>query len=280
MAQLFFKYGAMNSGKSIDILKVAHNYEEQGKPVQLLTSGVDTRAGRGIIASRIGLERQVTPVMMDTDIYELVKAVAHPLYCVLIDEAQFLTKAHVLQLTRIVDELKIPVMAFGLKNDFKNAVLPLKQFVDNYREKDDRRAEALYYLGKSFINLGDVQRGLIPDVDPFSLGNRQHIGAIHHLNRSRHNRTLQRILETHRVPQRAVGFTVIAVQVTVGVKAVRNHPVDQPFKTAFGAAEFAVQRIVFFDRQLARLDLVQIAGDLLGIAGMAERQLAEAEDGA
>ena len=120
LAQLFFKYGAMNSGKSIDILKVAHNYEEQGKPVQLLTSGVDTRAGRGIIASRIGLERQVTPVMMDTDIYELVKAVKHPLYCVLIDEAQFLTKAHVLQLTRIVDELKIPVMAFGLKNDFKN----------------------------------------------------------------------------------------------------------------------------------------------------------------
>ena len=54
MAQLFFKYGAMNSGKSIDILKVAHNYEEQGKPVVLMTSGVDDRSGRGIIASRIG----------------------------------------------------------------------------------------------------------------------------------------------------------------------------------------------------------------------------------
>ena len=91
MAQLFFKYGAMNSGKSIDILKVAHNYEEQGKPVQLFTSGVDTRAGRGIIASRIGLKRQVTPVMEDTDIFAEVQAVDHPLYCVLIHEAQFLT---------------------------------------------------------------------------------------------------------------------------------------------------------------------------------------------
>ena len=135
LAQLFFKYGAMNSGKSIDILKVAHNYEEQGKPVQLLTSGVDTRAGRGIIASRIGLERQVTPVMMDTDIYELVKAVAHPLYCVLIDEAQFLTKAHVLQLTRIVDELKIPVMAFGLKNDFKNELFEGSKYLLIYADK-------------------------------------------------------------------------------------------------------------------------------------------------
>ncbi len=66
MAQLFFKYGAMNSGKSIDILKVAHNYEEQGKPVVLMTSGVDNRSGQGIIASRIGLKRRVQPVMDDT----------------------------------------------------------------------------------------------------------------------------------------------------------------------------------------------------------------------
>ena len=90
MAQLFFKYGAMNSGKSIDILKVAHNYEEQGKPVVLMTSGVDNRSGQGVIASRIGLKRQVTPVMDDTNIYEYVKGVDHPVYCVLIDEAQFL----------------------------------------------------------------------------------------------------------------------------------------------------------------------------------------------
>ena len=73
VAQLFFKYGAMNSGKSIDILKVAHNYEEQGKPVELLTSGVDTRSGRGMIASRIGLKRRVTPIMNDTDLMGLVK---------------------------------------------------------------------------------------------------------------------------------------------------------------------------------------------------------------
>ena len=117
---MFFKYGAMNSGKSIDILKVAHNYEEQGKPVELLTSGIDDRAGTGVIASRIGLKRRVTPIMEDTDVFELIKQIDHRIYCVLIDEAQFLSKAHVLQLCHVVDDLKIPVMAFGLKNDFKN----------------------------------------------------------------------------------------------------------------------------------------------------------------
>ncbi len=100
MAQLFFKYGAMNSGKSIDILKVAHNYEEQGKPVVLMTSGVDDRSGRGIIASRIGLERKVKPIMDDTNIYDYVNKMDRKIYCVLIDEAQFLKKEHVLQLIK------------------------------------------------------------------------------------------------------------------------------------------------------------------------------------
>ena len=122
MAQLFFKYGAMNSGKSIDILKVAHNYEEQGKPAVLMTSGVDDRSGRGIIASRIGLERKVKPIMDDTNIYDYVNKMDRKIYCVLIDEAQFLKKEHVLQLIKIVDELNIPVMAFGLKNDFRNEI--------------------------------------------------------------------------------------------------------------------------------------------------------------
>ena len=135
MAQLFFKYGAMNSGKSIDVLKVAHNYEEQGKPVVLLTSGVDTRSGRGTIASRIGLERKVYPIMKDTDVYEYVKNIDHRIYCVLIDEAQFLSKEHVLQLTRIVDELNIPVMTFGLKNDFRNELFEGSKYLLIYADK-------------------------------------------------------------------------------------------------------------------------------------------------
>lgn len=120
MAQLFFRYGAMNSGKTIEILKVAHNYEEQGKSVLIFTSGLDNRDGVGTVASRIGMKRDAEPIFADTDVFAKVAEMNPNASAVLIDEAQFLTRDNVLQLTRVVDELHIPVMAFGLKNDFQN----------------------------------------------------------------------------------------------------------------------------------------------------------------
>lgn len=154
MAQLFFKYGAMNSGKSIDILKVAHNYEEQGKPVVLMTSGVDDRSGRGIIASRIGLERKVKAIMDDTNIYDYVKQIDHQVYCVLIDEAQFLKKAHVLQLIKIVDELNIPVMTFGLKNDFRNELFEGSKYLLIYADKIEEMKTICWFCPhKATMNL-------------------------------------------------------------------------------------------------------------------------------
>ena len=148
MAQLFFKYGAMNSGKSIDILKVAHNYEEQGKKVVLLTSGVDDRSGRGVIASRIGLSRKVQPVMADTDIYDYVCQMNEKIYWVLIDEAQFLKKRHVLQLIKIVDELHIPVMTFGLKNDSKNELFEGSKYLLIYADKIEEMKTICWFCGK------------------------------------------------------------------------------------------------------------------------------------
>ncbi len=93
MAQLYFKHGAMNSGKSIEILKVAHNYEEQQKPVMIFTSGLDTRDEVGYVSSRVGLRQQAIPVYDDTNIYELVKNNVVKPYCVLVDEVQFLKKS-------------------------------------------------------------------------------------------------------------------------------------------------------------------------------------------
>ena len=135
MAQLFFKHGAMNSGKSIEILKVAHNYEEQNKPVLIFTSGIDTRDEVGVVSSRIGLRREAIPIFNDTNIYEIVKETPEHLYCVLVDEVQFLNKEHVLQLTRIVDELNIPVMGFGLKNDFQNELFEGSRYMLIYADK-------------------------------------------------------------------------------------------------------------------------------------------------
>ncbi|MGO4371136.1 thymidine kinase [Paenibacillus sp. 2TAB19] len=126
MAQLYYKYGTMNSGKSFEIIKVAHNYEEQGKPVLIFSPSVSARGEVDRVGSRVGFERDAIPVHDETDLFESVKSFLNPgaqhkqIYCVLIDEAQFLKKHHILELTRVVDELNIPVMAFGLKNDFQN----------------------------------------------------------------------------------------------------------------------------------------------------------------
>ncbi len=120
VAQFYFKYGSMNSGKTIEILKVAHNYEEQGKNVVIMTSALDTRAGVGVVASRIGMQREAIAITEEMNVYDYIAGLSLKPYCVLIDEAQFLTKQHVYDFARVVDELKVPVMAFGLKNDFRN----------------------------------------------------------------------------------------------------------------------------------------------------------------
>lgn len=120
MASFYFYYGTMNSGKSFEILKVAHNYEEQGKRVLVLTSGVDDRHGVGRVVSRVGESREAMPIFSDTDIFNLIKTMGGDIYCVLIDEAQFLEKHHIKQLANVVDLLGIPVLAYGLKNDFQN----------------------------------------------------------------------------------------------------------------------------------------------------------------
>ena len=120
MAQLYYRYGTMNSGKTIEILKVAYNYEEQGKGVVIMTSALDTRDGIGYVSSRIGMKRPAIAIENDTDIYGLIRDLEVKPYCVLVDEAQFLKRHHVYDLARVVDELDIPVMAFGLKNDFRN----------------------------------------------------------------------------------------------------------------------------------------------------------------
>ena len=151
MAQLFYKYGAMNSGKSIEILKVAHNYEEQNKPVVLMTSGIDTRSGVGQVKSRIGISKEALPIFEETDIFSVVQTLGYTPYCVLIDEAQFLSARHVLDLTKIVDELKIPVMAFGLKNDFRNELFEGSKALLLYADKIEEMKTICWFCHKKAI---------------------------------------------------------------------------------------------------------------------------------
>ena len=118
MAKLYFRYGQMNASKSIQLLTVAHNYEEQGKRVLLFTPTIDFRFGKGKITSRVGVSREAVMVDEETNIYEMANAI-HP-DCILVDEAQFLRYMHVLQLAHIVDELNIPVLMYGLLKDYRN----------------------------------------------------------------------------------------------------------------------------------------------------------------
>ncbi|MEC7752246.1 MAG: thymidine kinase [Myxococcota bacterium] len=121
MAKLYFYYSAMNAGKTTTLLQSAHNYQERGLNTLLFTPALDDRYGVGQITSRIGLQREAYAFAPTDDLLEHVQnalketAVA----CVLVDEAQFLSPQQVLQLTRVVDELSIPVLCYGLRTDFR-----------------------------------------------------------------------------------------------------------------------------------------------------------------
>ncbi len=121
MAKLYFYYASMNAGKSTMLLQAAFNYRERGMEVMLFTAAVDDRAAPGAIASRIGLKASATPFDAATDLRALAEArhAATPLSCVLVDEAQFLTRAQVLGLAALCDEARVPVLAYGLRTDFQ-----------------------------------------------------------------------------------------------------------------------------------------------------------------
>ncbi|AKE45178.1 thymidine kinase [Escherichia coli O157 typing phage 13] len=121
MASLIFTYAAMNAGKSSSLLTAAHNYKERGMGVLVLKPAIDTRDSKGEIVSRIGIRQDANIITKDMDIFEFYKwaAAQKDIHCVFVDEAQFLTTEKVYQLSRIVDVYNVPVMAYGLRTDFK-----------------------------------------------------------------------------------------------------------------------------------------------------------------
>ncbi len=121
MAKLYFYYSAMNAGKSTTLLQSAHNYEERGMRVMLLTPSIDSRSGEGVIGSRIGITRKAYAFSDSDDLFELARQEHSqtPLSCLLVDEAQFLSPRQVLQITLVCDRLGIPVLCYGIRTDFR-----------------------------------------------------------------------------------------------------------------------------------------------------------------
>ena len=129
MAKLYFNYSTMNAGKTTVLLQAAHNYSERGMNPFLLTASADIRSGIGTIKSRIGLKKSAQTFSQSVDLLNKVKEAnsKKSISCVFVDEAQFLTEQQVWQLAKVVDDLKIPVLCFGLRVDFQGNLFPGSQ---------------------------------------------------------------------------------------------------------------------------------------------------------
>ena len=158
MAKLYFHYSTMNAGKSTLLLQAAHNYRERGMQTCLLTARLDDRGGQGRIASRIGIGEAADTFDADSDLFAGIAAriESGPLACVFLDEAQFLTPEQVWQLARVVDDLGVPVMCYGLRTDFQGKLFPgsseLLAIADDLREirticRCGRKASMVVRLG-------------------------------------------------------------------------------------------------------------------------------------
>lgn len=140
MAKLYFYYSSMNAGKSTNLLQSSYNYKERGMNTLVLAPRLDDRYGAGRVTSRIGIESEATTFGTDANLLKVVEEARadQPLHCVLIDEAQFLTRDQVFQLSEVTDELNIPVLAYGLRTDFQGEPFEgskyLLSWADNLKE--------------------------------------------------------------------------------------------------------------------------------------------------
>ncbi|MEC7918010.1 MAG: thymidine kinase [Pseudomonadota bacterium] len=140
MAKLYFNYSSMNAGKSTALLQANHNYLERGMKTMMFTFSEDNRFEKGMIVSRIGIKSNAHPFNNSTDIHTEVsnQLKQEKVDCLLVDEAQFLTKKQVHDLGRVVDELNIPVLTFGIRTDFQGELFEgskyLLAWADNLKE--------------------------------------------------------------------------------------------------------------------------------------------------
>ena len=174
MAKLYFHYSTMNAGKSTLLLQASHNYREGGMVTYLITAQFDNRAGMGRIASRIGIGEQADTFAPDEDMFEKIRnrLAKGPIACIFVDEAQFLSKEQVWQLARAVDDLKVPVMCYGLRVDFQGNLFPgsaaLLAWADEMRE-----VRTICHCGKKATMV--IRRG--PDGKALTAGEQVVIGG-------------------------------------------------------------------------------------------------------
>jgi thymidine kinase len=177
MAKLYFHYSTMNAGKSTLLLQAAHNYREPGMEPYLITAKLDGRAGEGKIGSRIGIASRAETFSPGEDLFAKIETrlAKGQVACVFIDEAQFLEKTQVWQLARAVDDLRIPVMCYGLRVDFLGELFPgsaaLLALADEMRE-----ARTICHCGKkaTMVVRQDEHGIVIKDGAQVQIGGNEH----------------------------------------------------------------------------------------------------------
>ena len=178
MAKLYFSYSTMNAGKTTLLLQASYNYNERGMDTLVLVSAIDTRTRQGEVASRIGLSQPAEIFTGKDDVFELVKQrlAEKPAACVFVDEAQWIEEKQVWQLARIVDELNVPVMCYGLRTDFQGKLFPgskaLLAIADEMREVRTicwcgSRANMVVRLGEDGVPVEDGEQILVGGNDTY-----------------------------------------------------------------------------------------------------------------
>ncbi|WP_272002000.1 thymidine kinase [Roseovarius sp. ZX-A-9] len=173
MAKLYFHYSTMNAGKSTLLLQAAHNYRERGMKTCLMTAQLDNRAGTGQIASRIGIGQPAETFAPDEYLFAKLERITaeDKIACIFVDEAQFLSREQVWQLARVVDDLGVPVMCYGLRVDFQAALFPgsaaLLALADEMRE-----VRTICHCGKkaTMVIRQDATGRVLTDGDQVQIG--------------------------------------------------------------------------------------------------------------
>ena len=173
MAKLYFYYSTMNAGKSTTLLQSSYNYRERNMNTLVYTAAIDDRFGTGRVTSRIGISEQANTFAPDTDLLaeiqqHLAKA---PLHCILVDEAQFLTKAQVYQLSDVVDKLNIPVLCYGLRTDFQAELFEGSRYLLAWADQLEE-LKTICYCGRkaNFVLRLNEQGDVVKQGDQIQIG--------------------------------------------------------------------------------------------------------------
>ncbi|PSJ48386.1 thymidine kinase [Zobellella taiwanensis] len=180
MASLHYKYAAMNSGKSTQLIQAHFNYRERGLSPYAMTPRIDNRAGEGLIRARVGLQLEVDSFGRDCDLFALIaeRAARRPVDVFILDEAQFLTRDQVYQLARIVDELDIPVMAYGLKTDFRGELFEGAYYLLCLADKLEELKTICWCGNKAHMNARLGPEGVVREGDQIEIGGNERYVAL------------------------------------------------------------------------------------------------------